>query len=185
MITRFNHRRVQKLAQSFIFDRTPTCNRHKHMLSMMCMMYYGLLALWVLTTSSNTVVTFISIISQHLSVKHTSQQMTDKITVTCIKHYFPHLLYAVYCCARHAQHAVNCVIAAVTWSDLCTNHRHSAFFILHFIFHILQFCILPVTISDHASVLLTVLFLLKLPYTRSWLELPMPTFCCFKPHVHY
>jgi len=36
-------------------------------------------------------------------------------------------------------------------------------------------------VSDHASVLLT-FFLLELPYTHSWLELPMPTFCCFKPH---
>ena len=30
-----------------------------------------------------------------------------------------------------------------------------------------------------------ILFLLKLPNMNSRLELPMPTFCCFKPHVHY
>ena len=58
-----------------------------------------------------------------------------KITLTCIKRYFPHPHYTVYCCAGHAQRAVNCVIAAVTWSDLWTNHRRSAFFI-HFTFRI-------------------------------------------------
>ena len=40
-------------------------------------------------------------------------------------------------------------------------------------------------ISDHASKLLTYLFLLKLPYTQSWLEFPTSPFCCFKSHVHY
>ena len=40
-------------------------------------------------------------------------------------------------------------------------------------------------ISNHTCVLLTCLFLFEFPYMHSWLELPMPTFSCFKPHVHY
>ena len=46
-------------------------------------------------------------------------------------------------------------------------------------------CCFLFLISNHASVLLTCLFLLELPYTHSWLELPTPTFSCFKVHVHY
>ena len=51
--------------------------------------------------------------------------------------YFPHPHYTVYRCAGHARRAVNCVIAAVMWSDLWTNHCCSTFV------HILQFRILP------------------------------------------
>ena len=41
-----------------------------------------------------------------------------KITVTSIKHYFPHPHYAAYCCAGHARRAVNCVVVSfghVVW----------------------------------------------------------------------
>ena len=56
----------------------------------------------------------------------------------------------------------------------------------HYTFHLLPVIIytqaFPICLlylnSDHASVLLTCLFLLQLPYTHSWLELPTPTFCC-------
>ena len=41
---------------------------------------------------------------------------------------------------------VNCVIAAVTWSSVLTNHRRSAFFIPHFTLRITQFRILPIAI---------------------------------------
>jgi len=46
---------------------------------------------WVLTTTSNTAVTSIYIISQQLSIKHTLQQW--QIRVTCTKCYFPHPLH--------------------------------------------------------------------------------------------
>jgi len=52
--------------------------------------------------------------------------------------YFPHLDYAVYHSTSWTWRAVNCVIAAVMWSDLSTNHRRSAFCIPHFAFHIPQ-----------------------------------------------
>ena len=41
---------------------------------------------------------------------------------------------------------VNCVIAAVTWSSVLTNHRRSAFFIPHFTLRITQFRILPIAV---------------------------------------
>jgi len=59
-----------------------------------------------------------------------------KITLPCIKRYFPHLHYAFYHCAGRARRAVNCVKAAVTWSDMCTNYRRSAGSIPHFTFRI-------------------------------------------------
>jgi len=66
-----------------------------------------------------------------------------KITVTCIKRYFPHPHYAVYRCAGHARHEVNCVIAAVTWSDpTCgsvTVVPHFSFLILSSAFHVPHF----------------------------------------------
>ena len=63
----------------------------------------------------------------------------------------------------------------------------------HYTFHLLPVliytqafpCCFLYLISNHASVLLTCLFLLELPYMHSWLELPTPTCCSFKPHVHY
>ena len=70
-----------------------------------------------------------------------------KITVTSIKHYFPHPHYAAYCCAGHARRAVNCVISAVTWSDLWTNYHRSAVFIPHFTFRIPHSAVLHFTHS--------------------------------------
>ena len=63
----------------------------------------------------------------------------------------------------------------------------------HYTFHLLPVIIYTQTfpfyflylLSDHASKLLTCLFLLKLPYTHSRLKLPTPPFCCFKSHIHY
>ena len=69
--------KTSSIIHSAIFDRISTCNRHRHMFSMM---YYGLQALWVSTTMSNSI-TFINIISQHLSVKHTLQQLADYVNM--------------------------------------------------------------------------------------------------------
>ena len=54
-----------------------------------------------------------------------------QIPVTCTKCYFFHLRYAVYNCAGHVWHMVNCTIAAVTWSELWTSHHRFTFRILH------------------------------------------------------
>jgi len=50
----------------------------------------------------------------------------------CTQGYFLHLHYAVYHRAGDARVAVNCVIAAVTWSYMWTNHRRSAFCVPYF-----------------------------------------------------
>jgi len=77
-------------------------------------------------------VTIVYIISRQLSVKHIWQ-----IKETCTKGYLPPVKYAVYHCVGHARVAVNCVIAAVTWSDVWTNHCRSAFCVQRFTFRIL------------------------------------------------
>ena len=54
----------------------------------------------------------------------------------CVYSHWIGLDYAVYHCASHARRVVHCVVAVVTWSDLWTNHRRSAFVIPHFAFRI-------------------------------------------------
>ena len=51
---------------------------------------------------------------------------------------------AFHHCVVQALRMVNCVIAAVTWSSVLTNHLRSAFFIPHFTLRITQFRILPI-----------------------------------------
>ena len=72
-----------------------------------------------------------------------------------IKRYFPHPHYAVYRCAGRARRAVNCVIAAVTWSDRWTNHHRSAVSIPHFTFCIPHSAIPHFTHSQLHNVCIT------------------------------
>jgi len=97
-----------------------------------------MLSTW--SSSRHTVVTWMSYhrrrhADDDLVVVLPSCRQPTSSTARC---YFPHLDYAVYHSTSWTWHAVNCVIAAVMWSDLSTNHRRSAFCIPHFTFHIPQ-----------------------------------------------
>ena len=81
-------------------------------------------------TISNTAITVICI-SFLNSFRMNTLYNKWQIPVTCTKCYFLHLRYAVYNCAGHMWRAVNCTIAAVTWSELWTNHHRFTFRILH------------------------------------------------------
>jgi len=78
--------------------------------------------------------------------------MTDYGNVhTAQKRDFPHPRYAVNHCAGHTWHVVNCIIAAVTWSDLWTNYCHSAFFIPQF--RILPIAAIERVLPDNSTML--------------------------------